>query len=404
MNKIKSYLFQILRMADRSVRPPHGREAVANKDTDRRASVANTAEVPPITGGGWIKVAPYGDHKGQVPGRLQHFHRPQAEAMVNEFNSFRARLGRMFRGRSVFIGHPDADPVNYKDERRLAKIMDLEARDDGLWARPEWNSLGRENIEEGYWVYPSPYWDAPAGKPRFEPDRLISIGLTNNPRIAASEPVCNTDDQPEPKNQTDETMDRQALLKKLGLEAEATDEEILAKIDALLSAADSKEDKKAAEEMKNSLDEANAQREAAENSVKQLKPELAAEREKSAGLETELKDARTAHANTLLDAATADGRIEKADREKWAADFAADFEKASNSLLEIKPNLNTQEIALEKSRQQISDQQSRREQIANAVDAKMAETGMEYHDAYTAVKRDPKMREVFEAMEVPAEA
>lgn len=379
------------------------RESVTNKDelptiNDRRAAVANTAEVPPIMDGGWMKVAPYGDFEGKERGRLQHFHRAEAERMVSEFNSFKGRLGRMFRGRSIFIGHPDADPHNYPDERRLGKIIDLEARADGLWAKPEWNSLGKENITEGYWVYPSPYWDAPAGATKFRPDRLISIGLTNNPRIVASEPVCNSED----KKQTTDIMDRQKLLAKLGLEAEATDEEILAKIDAYMNAADSKEDKKAAEEMKNSLDQANAEREAAENSVKQLKPELEAEKAKATGLETKLQESRTAHANTLLDAATQDGRITKADREKWDGDFAADFEKASNSLAAIKPALNTQELQLEKSRQAVSDQQSRRETIANAVDAKMAATGCEYHEAYAAVKKDPAMREVFDAMESPA--
>lgn len=381
MKKIKSYLMGLI-----------CREVVANED-DRRAAVANAGEVPPIMEAGWIKVAPYGDFPGRVPGRPQCFARPQAEAMVNEFNSFKVRLGRMFRGRSIFIGHPDADPQNYPDQRRLGKITDLEARADGLWALPEWNSLGAENLTEGYWVYPSPYWDAPAGGARYQPDRLISIGLTNNPRIAASDPVSNTDDKTKP---TTEIMDRQKLLTKLGLEAEATDEEILAKIDALLNAADSKEDKKAAEEMKNSLDKATSEREAAENA-------LNAEKGKIIDLETELQKRREAHANTLLDAATADGRITKADREKWDGDFADDFEKASNALTEIKPALNTEQIRLEKSRQKVSDQQGRREQIANAVDAKMAASGLDYHQAYAAVKRDPKMKDVFAAMEGPAE-
>lgn len=365
----------------------HRREAVANKASgdDRRAAIANAGDVSPIQKGEWIMVAPYGDHPGRRPGRLQYFHKPQADAMVSEFNSWKAKLGRLFRGRSIFIGHPDADPVNYKDDRRLGKIMQLEARADGLWAEPDWNSLGNENIDEGWWVYPSPYWDAPKGKARFEPDRLISIGLTNNPRIVVSEPVSNTD--------TNETMDRQKLLEKLGLPPEATDEEILAKIEAFMNAAQSDEDKQAAEEMKNSLTEAQEGRETAENA-------LTTEQEKVTGLETQLQEARTAHANSLLDHAIEGACIEKADREKWEKDFSDDFEKASNALGEIKPKLNTQQLELEKSREKVSNERERREQIANAVDAEM-EKGKSYLEATAAVKANPEFKSLFEAMHQP---
>lgn len=365
------------------------REAVSNESEngERRASVANAAEVKPIEKDGWIQVAPYGDHEGRIPGRLQHFHKEQAQAMVKEFNSFKGRLGRMFRGRSIFIGHPDVDPKLWPDERRLGKIMEVEARDDGLYALPDWNSLGSSNVDEGYWVYPSPHWDAPAGKPRFEPDRLISIGLTNNPRITVSEPVSNTNNQ-------DKTMDRQVLIQKLGLDPEATDEEILAKIVALTEAAGSGEGQQSLKEMETSLSEANSARETAENSLNTANGRITE-------LEDEVRAARTAHSNSLLDAAIADTRIEKCERESWETQFKSDFEAASNSLKGREPRLNTQQIQLEHSRQQVSDERGRREQIANAVDKVMAETGKNYREAHASVKANPEYKGLFEAMHEP---
>jgi hypothetical protein len=74
---------------------------------------------------------------------------------------------------------PDVDPEIWPDDRRLGKVAKLEVRADGRWGYAEWKSLGRENQAEELWVYPSPRWDAPQGKARFEPDRLISVGLTN---------------------------------------------------------------------------------------------------------------------------------------------------------------------------------------------------------------------------------
>ena len=216
------------------------RECVANSaaTSEREGAVSNAAEEPfDGTDDGWMKIAPFGSYPGSRPGRPQHFTEVEANAMVGEFRSLRGRLGRMFRGAPVYIGHPDKDPAVYTDHRRLGKVIDLQARPDGLYGEVEWNALGLENKREGYWVFPSPRWDAPAGRSEFRPDRLISVGLTNMPRIAASEPVTNSQDF-ENENQTNtDIMDRKLLTEKLGLDVTATDEEILAKLTQVLSAA-----------------------------------------------------------------------------------------------------------------------------------------------------------------------
>jgi phage I-like protein len=168
------------------------RESMANAE-ERMEEVSNADPGTALDADedGWFKVSPYGRFPGSKPGRIQIFDKPEAQRMVSEFNSLRGKLGRMFRGLPIFIGHPDVNRAVWTDERRLGKVAEMQARDDGFWSRAEWNSLGRENIENGYWVYPSPRWDAPEGSTEFRPDRLLSIGMTNMPRIKISEPVAN---------------------------------------------------------------------------------------------------------------------------------------------------------------------------------------------------------------------
>lgn len=160
----------------------HRREAVANEEP-REDAICNS-EIGSTDEEGWVKIASYGTHPGSVAGRDQHFYEEDANAVISEFNSLRGRAGRLFRGIPIYIGHPDSRPDLYTDHRRLGKYTDLQARADGLWAKEELNSLGLENKREGYWMYPSPRWDAPAGRPQFRPTRLISVGLTNKPAPA----------------------------------------------------------------------------------------------------------------------------------------------------------------------------------------------------------------------------
>ncbi len=216
------------------------RESVENSGTAdaREAAIANALDPSEgidfsDTADGWFKISPYGQFRGKVPGRPQTVSLDNAAAMVEEFNSVLGKLGRAFRGVPIYHGHPDVDPEIWTDDRRIGKVTKLEARADGLWGLAEWNSIGQENKAEGWWIYPSPRWDAPAWKNSFTPDRLISIGLTNTPRILESEPVFNS----QLENENNTIMDPKLIREKLGLAPEATDEEVLAKIDSLTTAA-----------------------------------------------------------------------------------------------------------------------------------------------------------------------
>ena len=367
------------------------REECHNEEITREEECHNVDEANALDADeqGWFKVSPYGIYPGKIPGRLQHFGEPEAKAMEAHFNSIAGRLGRLFRGIPIFIGHPDVDRTLWPDERRLGKVSAVRARADGLWARGEWNALGADNKENGYWVYPSPRWDGPPNQSEFRPDRLLSIGLTNMPRITTSEPIANALSGKENSQQNTNNMDRKLLIEKLGLAAEATDEDITAKLDALLKE--------------------NADMAAAE------KAKLDAESEKqgsggtdqgSGGTgqesdEDELKKARMETANARVDLAIAEGRIALAERDAWLGRLSGDNrESEANALGALKPKLNTGALDLQKARTDIGDEVQRRETIHNAVAAEQAK-GKSYKDAYNAVRSNPEFKAVFEAMKEP---
>jgi hypothetical protein len=131
-----------------------------------------------MAGGDWELIAPYGEFPTADRKRIQKFGKPQAEAMVATFNSVWHRLGTMFRGVPIFHGHPDVDPKSWTDDRRLGKVVEIEAREDGLYGKPEWNALGADNAREGWWLYPSPAWLHPKTSATVVmPDELLSIGM-----------------------------------------------------------------------------------------------------------------------------------------------------------------------------------------------------------------------------------
>jgi hypothetical protein len=361
------------------------RESVANSAAAeaREAAIANALDPSEAidfsdTADGWFKISPYGQFRGKVPGRPQTVSQENAAAMVEEFNSVLGKLGRAFRGVPIYHGHPDVDPEIWTDDRRIGKITKLEARPDGLWGLAEWNSIGQENKAEGWWIYPSPRWDAPAGKSSFAPDRLISIGLTNTPRILESEPVFNS-----LLDNKNNIMDPTLIREKLGLAPEATDEEVLAKIDSLIAAATEKE--AMAPELENAKTTATDATKAKDDMACALTT-----------AETNIVNLREAHNNALLDLAERDGKITKAERPAWQTKLTGDKrDEAVNSLTTMTPKLNTQALGGGQSRQDREQSDTMREQVANAVTELQQKRGLSYVDAWSTVKKDAKFATYF---------
>lgn len=359
------------------------RESAANSATSgtREAAVANSVtDVEAIdfseSADGWFKISPYGVFRGKQPGRQQHVSIENAKLMEDEFNSLLGKLGRAFRGIPIYHGHPDVDPEIWPDDRRIGKVTQIQARPDGLWGFAEWNSIGEDNKREGWWIYPSPRWDAPAGGSRFTPDRLISIGLTNTPRIEESEPVFNSDQQTKPDN----TMDPALIRQKLGLLPESTDEEVIAKIEALQQAATDAEAK--AMEAEN-----------AKNALTTEKDQMACSLRDAQAAATK---AREDADNAILDLAERDGKITKAERPEWQTKLSGDSrDEAVNALGTLTPKLNTKALDKTQNRESRENSDTVREQVANSVAEMQATQGLSYHDAWLKAKADPKFASFF---------
>lgn len=360
------------------------REAVANSTVAaevRETAVANALDPSEAIdfsddADGWFKIAPYGEFRGKTPGRPQFVSIESGRLMESEFNSALGRLGRLFRGVPIYHGHPDVDPEMWPDDRRIGKVTKLAARADGLWGFAEWNSVGKENKAEGWWIYPSPRWDAPPGQTKFSPDRLISIGLTNTPRIAESDPVFNS--QLDTKTET--TMDPKLIRQKLGLAPEATDEEVLAKLDTVTAAAT------ASETATTALATAQTEKAEIENSI--------------TGKDREITQLREAHNNSLLDAAVGDTRITAAERPAWAARLGgANRETEVNALAALPKKLNGKALDLHDRRDERQQSDDLREQVANAIAKSQKDDGLSYHAAHLKAKKNPAFKAYFERTE-----
>lgn len=365
------------------------RDIAANEAAPAPVQIGVVAEnIAPIEAGNeWLMIAPYGDHPHSAG--LQKFHRANAEKMVAEFNSVAGRMARLFRGLPVYAGHPDVDPENYPDDRRLGKVTALEAREDGLYGKVSWNKLGQENLEEGYRPYPSPAWRAPKRNDgSLDPQELISIGLTNTPNILGSRPWTNSESQtqqPATEPPANNTMPPW-LIELLGLSADATEEQVKSALTAKLSAANNMDEEKQ-REMEQAMNTATAR-------ITELEGQLtAANTANTAALEL-LR-------NTLLDAAINDGRITAADRPAHETAFKTDFTVAANALKALKPKLNTQGIEIAGTRVAINTAQERQRIISDAVAEHQAKHQCSYEVAYNAVKKDAKYKAVFDAMNKP---
>lgn len=373
---MKSRFIQSLRLRREAVAnsaPVAARETAIANALDPSEAIDFSAEAD-----GWFKISPYGEFRGRTPGRPQHVAIANAKTMEAEFNSLVGKLGRAFRGVPIYHGHPDVDPEIWTDDRRIGKITKLEARADGLWGFAEWNSIGMENKSEGWWIYPSPRWDAPPGQTRFAPDRLISVGLTNTPRIAESDPVFNsllTEEQ-----QTKTTMDPKIIREKLGLPPEATDEEVISKLETVTAAATESTAAKA------QFDTVKAEKTEMENSITGKDREITALREQAN--------------NSILDNAIAETRITPGERAAWAARLnTANRESEINSLQGLPPKLNGKGLDLSDRRTDRQQGDDLREQVANSVAALQKSEKISFSDAWKKVKKDQRFKSYFDRTE-----
>ncbi len=316
---------------------------------------------------GWVQLVGYGDFAHSEG--VQRFTKEDAEALCNEFNSLLGLPQRMF-GLPWYIGHPDHPKFKdrYPDTKAYGRIKGLQAREEGLFANVKWSPAGEELIRSEAFHGHSVNWGAVKRGGVFRPVRIKSVGFTNEPNIPVR-PVTLA-------NEIDDFMKEQ-LLQKLGLAADATDEQILAAVDLANEAKQTE----------------NAERLKAEKLKADAETALANETEKAETLKAEklkaeedLANERKARIGLLLDGALEAGKITAADRERWEADLAGDFEAKATELANAKPVIKTE--ARTKNLGQRKETGAASSKVVELVNERMAATGEEWTPAWAAVKRE----------------
>ncbi len=137
-------------------------------DDDR---ISNRFTVP----SDWIQVAPIGEFPHAKAGLVQVLDRDAITAMANTFNEQKKEA-------LVDFDHRSQNP-EHKSEA-AAWISNLEARNDGLYAKMRWTDEGKKAVEGGTYRFISPVWKredcVDLGNNRCRPMVFDSAGLTNS--------------------------------------------------------------------------------------------------------------------------------------------------------------------------------------------------------------------------------
>lgn len=253
----------------------------------------------------WFQITPIGEF--QHPRGLQRIDKAAVEKMENSFHSVLQKLKRRFRGVPIYRGHPDVPGLanEYTDDKAYGWITDLQAREDGLYGKAEWSPEGADMVKSKHYRFPSGYWDAAVvsevkGMKIYQPHTLLSVGLTNRPRIPV-QALANSEIQ-----QKENEMNREIIAALLGLAATATEADITTKITELrglptrVSALENAETT-----TKGEIEKANAAKKTADEKL----ANVAKERNRLA-----------------LENAISAGRLTPAEKKEWEAKLEADYD------------------------------------------------------------------------------
>lgn len=186
---------------------------------------------------------------------VQVFDLEAANEIQKSLSGIRWAIAGVMRLLPIYIGHPDVPQFQdkHKDGRAYGWVTGVNAiREDGMELAVKWSRAGQEMIEDGQFMFYSPYWlMRPLGMAnsqlRARPVILRSIGLTNQPAIPVpaiavagvneylEDPAKPAEEPPPPPSLL------QRLAEILGLEAALGEDGLLAKVaelrDAVMQAA-----------------------------------------------------------------------------------------------------------------------------------------------------------------------
>lgn len=307
---------------------------------------------------GWSLI-PYGDWK-HADG-VQRFNPDSAAKIVGRFKSTWHTIKRAITGLPVFNGHPDligqyqqqlanaTDPAmraelqrridqlssDYTDHSEYGQIADMEVRDQGLALRLVLSNAGAALVKAGK-KFISPNWDARVvdwindRMPVWSPQTMNSVGLTSHPNIPVRSLVNSAAAAAaQAKTNQENQVNKEALIKLLGLANEATEEQITAAIAALQKRPEA-----------SVLANETTAKTAAEQQVTTLTNEKQELVTKLTDAQKALANERTERIGQIVGDAIRTGRILEAEKDTWkrrlAADFTAESATLANAVVKVK--------------------------------------------------------------------
>lgn len=283
---------------------------------------------------GWT-VIPYGMHPHAMG--VQKFGRDEATKMVGYFRSTWNRIKRAITGLPVFNGHPDLPSMAnvYPDKAEYGQIADMDVRPNGLGVKMVLSAAGARLIEQGK-KFISPHWLANEtgktadGRPIFSPVFMKSIGLTETPNIPNPTSLLNSAAS---AAESSKNMNKELLIKLLGLANEANEQAIEARIADLLKRPEP-----------SALANEQSARTVAEGTVTNLTNENKSLKTELDGTKVAFANERKARIDECIAGAIRGGKITEAEKPVWEKRLTHDFAEESKALANSAQKVKTEGI------------------------------------------------------------
>jgi phage I-like protein len=156
----------------------------------------------------WLHLLPAGQFSG-VDGRGPYV-APDMQALVSQFTADGRKLP-VDENHAIDLAAKSGNPSPAR-----GWVVELQAREDGLWGRVEWTAEGLSLVESKAYGYLSPVFHHGLSKP-YQVAKVVRVALTNNPNLNALTSL----------HQQEESAMLEELRKALGLPETATEADVL---------------------------------------------------------------------------------------------------------------------------------------------------------------------------------
>jgi hypothetical protein len=364
----------------------------------------------------WIQLAPYGEHPTRDKKRTQVFNAESAAQVVSWFDFWPRKIGRLMgiNACPVWVGHPDFDPQTWPQRRQVGAVKELNAREDGLWGKIEWNADAEKALREDGHKFPSVAWDCDESElnaDQITPVMLWSVGMWHKPNIKSVQSVINAEMDEDDDDYEDKDKDKptglmsslMSVLKTGGIVQDGDSEDnILAAVGNLISslAYSRQEQARRDEETLRLRTAMNASADTpAESLLDQALTELNSTRSCLTDAMTQLNQLNAARVQEAVERLIETGRITKAESEAVTTELNADFAGALSKRLAAPVQLSSRPIQLNAVKPSVMEAHERRQKLLDWVDRRMSETNCSYDEAWLASKADNQMKAIHAAMD-----